>query len=128
MTDLRWAAERALRYIHDNKPSEDLEHDLTEALAATGDADRPVQGTRYWTLIAAPLLEAWDSDRLPVGFRLLNVSPLIPGTLTHVALVEDALAPPDREGCLVTPHFTRVDGGEVFISAWPVTAPAVAVP
>lgn len=30
--DLRWVAERALRYIGENKPSEDLEHDLQAAL------------------------------------------------------------------------------------------------
>jgi hypothetical protein len=37
--ELRWVAERALRYISENKPCDTLEADLADAIAATPEFD-----------------------------------------------------------------------------------------
>jgi len=60
---------------------------------------------RYTTKVSDELIEAWDTDLLPDGLRIVDIGPADPAVPYRIVTFDDDGAPEELNGQMVTPLF-----------------------
>ena len=70
---------------------------------------------RYTTKVSNELIEAWDTDLLPDGLRIVGIEPPDPANPYRIVTFDDDGAPEELDGQMVTPLFRTQPGRTVII-------------